>query len=750
MPNIADLIASIGKARVFSKLDLLKGYFQVPVHPDDVPKTAIITPFGSFVFHFSTFGLRNSGATFQRLMDRLLGHLPFCAVYVDDILIFSDDDTAHHRHLDQVLAILEKNGLVARQDKCVFGNTSVEFLGYSISADGIRPLQSRVHAIDNFPRPTTVKGVQEFLGMINYYHRFIPHAAATLAPLYDAVSGKRKTLQWTVANDTAFTNAATLAFPNPRANLILSTDASNVAIGAVLEQVLEGTRQPLAFFSRRLLPAQRNYSTFDRELLAAHQAIRHFRYILDGASFTIQTDHKPLVTALLKPGDAWTARQQRHLSAIAETGCIMEYIPGANNPVADALSRIEIASVQIGVDYSALADEQSRDPETNAYRTAITNLKWKHVQFGDTPVLCDVSSGRPRPLIPAKFRRQIFELVHGLAHPSIRSTTKLMTDKFIWHSIKKDVSAWSRTCEPCQLSKVYRHTKATLAPFAQPRRRFGHIHVDVVGPLPPSEGQRYLFTVVDRSTRWPEATPMVEANAETCAQALVSTWIARFGIPEHITSDRGSTFTAELWSALCRLLGVQLHHTTAYHPQANGMVERYHRSLKAALAARCTGYLWTQHLPWVLLGLRTTPKEGLTHSAAEMVYGEPLTVPGEFFPSTEDVNITQLRTTVRHFAPCRPSHPNARTPEYVPPQLKTSQYVFVRDDSSRLALSRPYRGPYLVLQRNDKAYKLDLCHRQDWVSVDRLKPAYTSADDHDARTVTRTGRIINPPARLDI
>ena len=248
MPNISDLTSSIGTAHIFSKLDLLNGYFQVPVNPDDVPKTAITTPFGTYVFHYSTFGLRNSGATFQRMMDQLLGHLPFCRVYIDDILISSESHREHREHLRSVLEVLHSNGLVTRRDKCIFSASTIEFLGHDISGDGIRPLSSKVEAVNRFSRPTTVKQLQEFLGMINYYHRFIPNAAEILLPLYHLSSSKQKELEaWTPTHEHSFISAknalaqaATLATPNNTNKLYLVTDASNIAIGAVLEQCNNG------------------------------------------------------------------------------------------------------------------------------------------------------------------------------------------------------------------------------------------------------------------------------------------------------------------------------------------------------------------------------------------------------------------------------------------------------------------------------------------------------------------------------
>lgn len=763
LPNITDITNELDGAKYFTKLDLLKGYFQVPVHPDDVPKTAIITPFGTYVFFYSTFGLRNAGATFQRLMDNILGGLSYCVCYIDDILIHSKTEEEHREHIQNVLQILRDNGLVVRQDKCLFGATKVDFLGYEISASGVCPIPAKVEAIRKFPPPTKVKGLQEFTGMVNYYHRFLPNIANTMAPLYDALNGKPKHLMWGEAQRQAFhatkdalAAAATLTFPKPGAPLQLTTDASNFAVGGVIEQIVNGTPEPLGFFSQKLRPPETKYSTFDRELLAVYLAVRHFRHLLEGASFKIRTDHRPLVHAFTKAGDPWSARQQRHLSAIAEFGCEIEYVPGERNPVADALSRVEIDAVHLGVDYSAIADAQVNDPETRHYRQSITGLKWEDVPFGDTgrTLLCDVSKKRPRPLIPRALRRQVFDTIHGLSHPSGRSTARLMTQKFVWHGINKDVRTWARTCVQCQTSKISQHTESGIGKFPQPRRRFGHLHVDVVGPLPPSDGYQYLFTSTERSTRWPEAIPMTGCTAQDCAQALLSGWISRFGVPDDITSDRGSAFTSQLWTSLGRLLGSTVHHTTAYNPAANGMAERTHRTLKASLMARCTGADWHAQLPWVLLGIRTTPKEGLGASSAEMVFGDTIAVPGEFFPPNENgtdpaADLDTLRRTVGKFRPVVQTYQDQHH-RRVPRSLSTCPHVFVRNDAHRPPLTRPYRGPYAVQERAEKAYRLSINGRSDWVSIDRLKPAYLEGDEPAPLTTTRAGRAVHPPNRLHV
>jgi transposase InsO family protein len=168
-----------------------------------------------------------------------------------------------------------------------------------------------------------------------------------------------------------------------------------------------------------------------------------------------------------------------------------------------------------------------------------------------------------------------------------------------------------------------------------PARRFIHIHVDLVGPLPASKGFTFLFPIINRTFRWPEAIPIAATTTVDCANALFQGWVSRFGVPAVITSDRGAQFTSSLWAALCSLLNIQHNQTTAYHPQSNGMVERFHLHLKDALRARCTAANWVDHLPWVLLGLRAAAREDDGSTPAQEVFGSPLILPGQFLDSPE-------------------------------------------------------------------------------------------------------------------
>ena len=174
--------------------------------------------------------------------------------------------------------------------------------------------------------------------------------------------------------------------------------------------------------------------------------------------------------------------------------------------------------------------------------------------------------------------------------------------------MNSNVTAWCKDCQSCQKAKVTRHTSAAVEPIAIPSHRF--THVDIVSPLPTAPcGSRYLLTVVDRSSRWLEAVPLRSIAAEDCADTLIAGWIACYGVPAQLTSDRGTQFTSAVWAVLCKQLGIHHILTTAFHPQANGMVERAHRRLKDALRARLASSDWPQHLPWVLMGLCTAPTE---------------------------------------------------------------------------------------------------------------------------------------------
>jgi cleavage and polyadenylation specificity factor subunit 1 len=741
LPNLFDSTAQLHDCVIFSKIDLIRAYFNIPVFKDDVEKTAVISPAGLFEFEKMPFGLKNAPATFMRFINEVLGDLPFLFVYLDDILIFSKNETEHTEHISIVFQRLAKYGLTINLNKCEFCVTDLDFLGHNISRSGFRPTDSRVKYIKNLSKPETINGLRRTLGIFNFYRRFNKKAAQTLAPLNDILKGRsrkndRTPVPWTPALEQSFekakyefSNYTLLHFPNNECKLMLTTDASNIAYGGVLEQItVLGKRQPLAFFSGKFSEQQQKWSTFDRELYAMYASCEHFEYLIEGREVILVTDHKPLLSIFRNTHKL--SRRSRHVEFIAQFSTNIKHVSGASNVVADALSRPHVDEIVRTLLLEDIVREQTKDEEIESIRrNGYRDQVMKSVKINGIEVLCSVFQGANRPVIPKKYRLHVFKQIHNLAHPGTRSTLKLMRSKYFWPNMTRDIRKWSRACHDCQRTKISRHTKTELGCFPE-SDRLEHIHCDIVH-MEEDNGFKYLFTIIDRATRWTEAIPLKNITTEDVATAFATEWISRFGSPLTLTTDRGSQFTSEQFKEVCKFLGCHNIQTTAYNPKANGAVERYHRQFKAAITSH--GKNWMTYLPVIKLGLRVAPKKN-GHSPAEMLYGKNLILPGEFLqPSTEITDtfkfVRNLREAFKEISPFSFSH-NRKIKVFVPQDLNTSEKVYVRVDKVRKPLEPPYIGPFKVIKRCKKYFRLRYDNgKEDTVAVDRLKPAFILSDD---------------------
>ena len=274
-----------------------------------------------------------------------------------------------------------------------------------------------------------------------------------------------------------------------------------------------------------------------------------------------------------------------------------------------------------------------------------TNLKFEKLPvFGtDKEIYCDISTGKPRPYVTKSFRKVIFSSIHNLCHPGARATAHLVSKKFVWPSMNKDVKEFTKTCLSCQRSKIQRHVHKPVGEYLPTSKRFDEIYLDIIGPLITSEGQRYCITLIDRFTRWPEAIPVPDIKANTVAEAVYNGWISRFGTPSVIVTDQGSQFESSLFTELARLLGIKRKRTTSYNPACNGFIERWHRTLKNSIKCHNNSQ-WTKVLSSVLLGLRSTFREEFQTTPAELVYGSNLRLPSDF------LHESQVSTDISTFA----------------------------------------------------------------------------------------------------
>lgn len=404
-----------------------------------------------------------------------------------------------------------------------------------------------------------------------------------------------------------------------------------------------------------------------------------------------------------------------------------------------------------------------------------TSLQLKNVTIpgGDTELICDVSGNSIRPFVPNKFRTIIIDKLHQLSHPGIRATIKLVQQRFVWPNMHKDCKQFVQHCIPCQRAKIHRHTKSPIVHYDTTSDRFEHVNIDLVGPLPESKGYSYLLTCIDRATRWTEAIPLADIPAVTVTKALISGWIARFGIPKRITTDQGRQFESILFNQLNNTLGTDHMRTTTYNPKANGIIERWHRTLKASIKTKFIEN-WIDELPMILLGLRSIVKEDLKASPAELTYGKTLNLPGQFFSESKEqiTDVDFVKKFKRMMNKVRPTETtfHDKPSVFIHPKLQTAKYVFVRVDSHKTPLQAPYNGPFEVLNHGENFFKLNIKGKNQNVSIDRLKPAFVEMSVEDAAnqqknatkttntfdesepqpqsTTTRSGRRVKIPDRI--
>ena len=639
LPRVDDTLDILAGSRLFSTLDLISGYWQVEVKPEDREKTAFVTSEGLYEFNVLPFGMCNGPATFQRLMNILLAGIQWhsCLVYLDDIIVFGRSFTEHIQNLAEVFQRLRDANLRLQVKKCTFCRGTVKFLGHVISTAGIGTDPEKVEKVSKWPVPINVREVQQFLGLVNYYRRFVKDCAQLAKPLHRLTENNRE-FQWTDQCQQAFdtlrrllVSAPVLAFPDCTREFILDTDASEQGIGAVLSQVhLDGQEHVVAFASRVLSKAERKYSVTRKELLAVIVFIHHFRPYLLGRRFVLRTDHSSLLW--LKNFKDPEGQLARWLEQLEQYTFEVVHRKGSSHGNGDALSRYVypresvdedctpvsmviddpdvIFSVQCtpflsAYDSPAIRELQLQDefigPLLRAKETSTKPVvpdkadpKYrKLVQIWDQLILRDGllwryfedvrgTGGVYQLVVPLSLKEVVLKGVHeGVAggHFGVEKSLGKLKERFYWPGHYNDIHNWCSTCSDCVARKTRGpRRKAPLQPIVvgYPMQM---VAVDIVGPLPRStNGNLYLLVAEDYFTKWLEVWAIPNQEAKTIAEKLLNEMFFRFSLPDKLHSDQGRQFESQIIEELCKLLQINKSRTTPYHPQGDGLVERANRT----------------------------------------------------------------------------------------------------------------------------------------------------------------------------
>jgi len=691
LPLIEDNLARLGRSKIFSAIDGSGAFHVVELDEEARPKTAFATPWGLYQFRRMPFGLCNAPATYSRLVQLALAEVAAseCLVYLDDSLVHSGDLEQHLKSLRKVLKAYRRAGLKIQPAKCSWFKSKVDYVGHTVSPQGISPMASYVDLVRGWPIPKTIKDVRVFLGKTGYYRRFIEGYSALSAPLTDLLKGgdAAATGQATVELSeearqafhrlkAALTSAPVLAFPRFEAKhrFIVDTDWSydNNAIGGVLLQIQDGEERTIAFGGKKLLPSQRNYSPTKGELFAIIYFLRYWRYYLQWKEFTLRTDHRALTW--IKTMEAPEGMIGRWLETLASFNFDVQYREGPKHGNADGLSRAphlppleaeeEIDEGIIGAlhdledDQCMLpktddewAEAQDLEPEMRNLKALVLRpeplndlelrkldprtrqlYKLRTRLVMDNGVLCYSCDADQRiVVVPRHLEDEAAREAHELVgHRGLEATYAVLSTRALILSGRAVIRRVIDQCLPCQKKLdpgSGQREHFVNVPTSYP---FQRISIDYVGPLTPTRrGNLYVFTAKCPFTKWVEAFPTADATAESAADALVTHIFPRFGFCDELHSDRATAFMGNLISELCRMFRITATQTPAYHPQSNP-VERAHRDLKAGLRAALEahpGKDWDELLPQILFAFRVSPARGIGMSPFELLFGRLPNIP---------------------------------------------------------------------------------------------------------------------------
>lgn len=784
LPNITEILDQLGNSKFFSTIDLASGYHQVRTDPKDKHKTAFSTSNNHYEFNRMPFGLKGAPFTFTKLMNSvLLGFQGIkCFVYLDDVIIYGKTLEDHNSKLKDVFTRFRLHNLKLQPEKCEFLRPELTYLGHTITADGIKPDENKIKAIKNFPTPKSPTEIKQFMGLAGYYRRHIQNFAKIAQPMNNLLK-KNTNFYWCPLCVESFEtlkeklcNPPVLQYPDFSKEFILTCDASNFSVGAVLSQGTVGTDRPIAFASRTLNKAEKNYSVIEKELLAITWGVKHYRAYLYGRKFLIVTDHKPLIWlfSVKDPG----SRLMKFRLKLEEYEYEIIHKPGKYNTNADALSRVVydvnpvstrnknydlnqitfenfliekestiiinnnikdshksvsesnpeyLRAYFIGKDNSQLPDDlndeakcklqsetltvlkpspitinninyvfiPTHEPNTivtnkiifeaikclnsfahtgGYHKIAFSNLTkyfpYKSLQIENIRIMfryifrdnSDLVEIHHNNLIKIKSKEEIRKILKEFhdcplgGHLGVNKTYNKIRSKYKWSNQYKSVKNFVKSCDLCQRNKSSKYTKMPLTITSTASKPFEKVSLDIVGPLSLTNSRnKYILTFQDELTKFCEAVPLENQEAETIAGKFVSHIICRHGTPTYLLTDQGQNFLSELFKNVCKLLKITKIQTTAFRPQSNGSLERSHKSLGEYLRnfVEKDQLDWDTWIPYAIFTYNTSVHSATNFTPFELLYGFPAEIPNSLQKPPElnynyDDYANELKSRLQH------------------------------------------------------------------------------------------------------
>ena len=750
LPRFEDIMVKLSGSTVFSIIDLTDAYLQLEVEEKSRKYMVVATHKGYYRYKRLPFGICFAPSIFQKTMDTILAGIGETAVYIDDIIVGGKTKEEHVKLLHEVFGRLRQANIRVKKEKCRFLRPQVTYLGHCIDKEGIHPTEERIAAIRDMPRPTNVKELRSFLGLMNYYSKFIANLHPMCSGLYELTRQGTK-WRWSEAEESLFQKLKTLISTNDTLvhydeslPIILQTDASDSGVGAVLmHQVKEGTLRPIAFASRILDDREKRYSAIDKEALAIIFGVTKFHQYIFGLQFILCSDHKPLERILSPKNEIpklAVGRLQRWALLLSTYNYVLRHIQGKDNVIADALSRLPVKTLsfstmeRIGQNHSLLKVQIGDLPVTkkelqnetkcehllqkvkrymeSGWPSDKTHISKEHLTFYEKRefLSCeeDILLWNSRIVVPKSLQARILHMLHE-GHPGIGSMRALARIYVWWPNIDEDIERYVKRCHSCQENRQ-NELETLLYSWNAPTEPWARIHIDYAGPF---EG-KYWLVVIDAYSKWLEIVAHQSITTLSTIKSLREIF-SRFGVPKIIVSDNGTQFASKEFEAFCYSNNIIHAKSTPYHPKTNGLAERAVRTFKERMkASKGSAADWELRLQRFLIAYRNTPQKSTGRAPAELLIGRKIRTKLDLLKPDVSKNIDKalIEQKLHHDKHAKPKI------------FTTGQHVWVQNITGK-----GYQAGKVVKCNSEHSYLVEINGRVVKKHSDQLKVRYTSDED---------------------